>query len=643
MKLLGINGNRAWLALAHDTVMAPLSLVSALYLRMGEAFWEQTQGFLLEAAALFAAIAMVTFAGMGLYRGVWRYASIDDLIAITKSVTVVVLVFLFAMFLVTRLELMPRSTLVINWLLLVAMLGGPRYLYRLAKDGNLVGLAKPGYDARVPVLLVGAGDRAEAFLRAMRRPGERYRVVGMLDDAPERHDRDIHGIPVLGRVTEFEQAVKGLRRRGQGPRRVLLAEERLDGGRVGELLERADALGMTLARVRPLSEFDDDAIAANGKRWALRPVAVEDLLGRVQTRLDRGAMEALVAGKRVLVTGAGGTIGGELARQIAALAPASLIALDASEYALYRIDAELREGWPVLAYEAVLADVRDRAALAALFERARPDLVFHAAAIKHVPIAEAHACEAVLTNVLGTRNLADLARAHGVSAMVQISTDKAVNPTNVMGATKRLAEAYCQALDRDAEGATHFMTVRFGNVLGSTGSVVPLFQRQLEAGGPLTVTDPEMTRYFMTTHEAVELVLQASAMGLGNGGQTGGIYVLEMGQSVRILDLARQMIRLAGLHPDKDIAIEISGSRPGEKLHEELFHDSEHLVATAHDGIRLASPRAADVATLAETIEALAETAMRHDDMAVRAALADAVPEFEGACGNGLILPTSQT
>ena len=287
--------------------------------------------------------------------------------------------------------------------------------------------------------------------------------------------------------------------------------------------------------------------------------------------------------------------------------------------------------------------MRDRAALAALFERARPDLVFHAAAIKHVPIAEAHACEAVLTNVLGTRNLADLARAHGVSAMVQISTDKAVNPTNVMGATKRLAEAYCQALDRDAEGATHFMTVRFGNVLGSTGSVVPLFQRQLEAGGPLTVTDPEMTRYFMTTHEAVELVLQASAMGLGNGGQTGGIYVLEMGQSVRILDLARQMIRLAGLHPDKDIAIEISGPRPGEKLHEELFHDSEHLVATAHDGIRLACPRAADVATLAETIEALAETAMRHDDMAVRAALADAVPEFEGACGNGLILPTSQT
>jgi FlaA1/EpsC-like NDP-sugar epimerase len=632
VRLPGIKGSRAWLALGHDTVMAALSFVLALYLRIGEAFWDQTHGFLLGATTIFAGIAMVTFAAMGLYRGVWRYASIDDLIAITKSVTIAVLVFLFAMFLLTRLELMPRSTLVINWLLLVAMLGGPRFLYRLAKDGDLVGLAKPGYDARVPVLLVGAGDRAEAFLRAMRRPDERYRVVGMLDDAPERHDRHIHGIPVLGRVAELEEAVAGLRRRRQGPRRVLLAEERLDGGRVGELLERADALGMTLARVRPMSEFDD---AAGGNQKALRPIAVEDLLGRAQTRLDRNAMKALVAGKRVLVTGAGGTIGGELARQIAALGPASLVVLDASEYALYRIDGELGEGWPDLAYAAVLADVRDRMALSTLFERLRPELVFHAAAIKHVPIAESHAAEAVLTNVLGTRNLADLAREHGVKAMVQISTDKAVNPTNVMGATKRLAEAYCQALDRDTAGGTRFMTVRFGNVLGSTGSVVPLFQRQLEAGGPLTVTDPEMTRYFMTTHEAVELVLQASAMGLDNGGETGGIYVLEMGQSVRILDLARQMIRLAGLHPDKDIAIKITGARPGEKMHEELFHGGEHLVETAHEGIRLASPRAADLETLRGTIEALAETAARHDDGVVRAGLADAVPEYGAECGQG--------
>ena len=633
MILLGIKGSRAWLALAHDTVMAPLSLVLALYLRMGEALWRQTQGFLLEATALFAAIAMVTFAAMGLYRGDWRYASIDDLIAITKSVTVVVLVFLFAMFLLTRLELMPRSTLVINWLLLVAMLGGPRFLYRLAKDGDLVGLAKPGYDARVPVLLVGAGDRAEAFLRAMRRPGERYRVVGMLDDVPERRDRHIHGTPVLGRVAEFEQTVKGLRRRGQGPQRVLLAGERLDGARVGELLERADTLGMTLARVRPMSEFDDEAESTNGKRRTVRPIAVEDLLGRVQTRLDRSAMKALVANQRVLVTGGGGTIGGELVRQIATLAPASLTVLDASEYVLYGIDRELVEGWPALTYESVLVNVRDRVALAALFARLQPELVFHAAAIKHVPIAEAHACEAVLTNILGTRNVADLAREHGARAMVQISTDKAVNPTNVMGATKRLAEAYCQALDRDTGEGTRFMTVRFGNVLGSTGSVVPLFQRQLEAGGPLTVTDPEMTRYFMTTQEAVELVLHASAMGLDNGGQFGGIYVLDMGQSVRILDLARQMIRLAGLHPDTDIAIEITGPRPGEKLHEELFHGGEHLVETTHEGIRLASPRAADIGTLAVTIDALIEIAAQYDDGTVRSALADAVPEYEGACG----------
>jgi O-antigen biosynthesis protein WbqV len=358
-------------------------------------------------------------------------------------------------------------------------------------------------------------------------------------------------------------------------------------------------------------------------------------LGRAQTRLDRNAMKALVASRRVLVTGAGGTIGGELARQIAALEPASLVVLDVSEYALYRIDAELGEGWPQLPYEAVLADVRDRVALATLFARVSPELVFHAAAIKHVPIAEAFACEAVLTNVLGTQQVADLAREHGAKAMVQISTDKAVNPSNVMGATKRLAEAYCQALDREAAGGTRFMTVRFGNVLGSTGSVVPLFQRQLEAGGPLTVTDPDMTRYFMTTHEAVELVLHASAMGLDSAGEVGGIYVLEMGQSVRILDLARQMIRLAGLHPDEDIAIEITGIRPGEKMHEELFHDREHLVETAHEGIRLARPRAADLATLAAAIEALKTTAERHEDLEVRAALVQAVPEYEVACGQG--------
>jgi O-antigen biosynthesis protein WbqV len=627
MTLLGIRSGRAWLALFHDTGMAAISFVAALWLRLGGDFWDQTHGFLVEGTVLFTVIAVAAFVGMGLYRGVWRYASIDDLIAITKAVTIAVLVFLFAMFLLTRLELMPRSTLVINWLLLLALLGGPRFAYRLLRGGDLIGLADRGYDARIPVLLVGAGDRAEAFLRAMRRPGERYRVVGMVDDTPGRLGRNIHGVPVLGPVSALPEAVQRLRRHSQRPRRLLIADERLDGAAVGALLERADELGMTLARVPRLTDFQDSAEA---RRVELRPLALEDLLGRPQTRLDQEAMRVLVEDRRVLVTGAGGTIGGELVRRIAPRAPARLVLLDSGEYNLYRIDSEAAERWPALAREAVLADVRDEVALAALFARLRPELVFHAAALKHVPIAEAHASETVLTNVLGTRRVADLARAHGARAMVLISTDKAVNPANVMGASKRLAEAYCQALDRAAApGGTRFLTVRFGNVLGSTGSVVPLFRRQLEAGGPLTVTHPDMTRYFMTAREAVELVLQASAMGLDDAGTpAGGIYVLDMGEPVRIVDLARQMIRLASLHPDRDVEITFTRPRPGEKLHEELFHAGERLVETAHEGIRLARPRAAEAETLARAIDAIAELAAAHDDDAVCQRLQQLVPEY---------------
>ena len=531
--------------------MAALSFIAALYLRLGDDFLPQTSPFLLEATVMFTAIATVTFMTMGLYRGVWRYASLNDLIAILKAVSVAVVLFTVVMFLATRLELMPRSTMAINWLLLLAMLGGPRFAYRLFKDGNLIGLADRDYDSRVPVLLVGAGNMADAFLRAMRRPGEGYRVIGILDDDPSRLGGNIHGVRILGALSDMGDVVDRLRRDGRKPARVLIANERLSGAAVRALLEQAEAHGMTLGRVPRLTDFRDGAAAAEDgvERIEPRPIAVEDLLGRPQTRLDRDSMAALIENRRVLVTGAGGTIGGELVRQIAGLNPAALTLLDSSEYSLYRIDREVGESWPEMARHSILADIRDVAALDAAFGRARPDLVFHAAALKHVPIAEAHACEAVLTNVQGTRHVADLARQHGARAVVQISTDKAVNPTNVMGASKRLAESYCQALDRVADDdSTRFLTVRFGNVLGSTGSVVPLFQRQLAMGGPLTVTHPRMTRYFMTVREAVELVLQASAMGLDPATQApaGGIYVLDMGEPVRILDLAQQMIRLAG-------------------------------------------------------------------------------------------------
>jgi FlaA1/EpsC-like NDP-sugar epimerase len=361
------------------------------------------------------------------------------------------------------------------------------------------------------------------------------------------------------------------------------------------------------------------------------------LLGRAQTWLDREAMAVLVRGRRVLVTGAGGTIGGELVRQIAAFEPARLALLDNAEFHLYKIDMDVARYHPDLDRVAILGDVRDRLRIDDVMRRELPELVFHAAAYKHVPIVEMNPNEGVLTNVVGTRNVADASLNSGVELMVLISTDKAVHPSNVMGATKRLAESYCQALDlqeRDApesagDKSTRFVVVRFGNVLGSTGSVIPLFQDQIARGGPITVTHPEMTRYFMTVREAVGLVLQASVLGVGDVGASGKIHVLEMGEPVRILDLARQMIRLAGLVPDKDIVIQYIGMRPGEKLHERLLHESESRMTTACEGLMLAAPRIADLTTLQDAIDDLEANARARNGEQTRALLHGAVPEFQ--------------
>ncbi|HET6519071.1 MAG TPA: polysaccharide biosynthesis protein [Geminicoccaceae bacterium] len=361
-------------------------------------------------------------------------------------------------------------------------------------------------------------------------------------------------------------------------------------------------------------------------RLDLRTIAPEDLLGRPQVAPDRAASDRLISGRRVLVTGAGGTIGGELCRQIAALRPAELVLLDHGEFNLYRIELELRERTPGAAVEALIGDVRDAGRVERIFAEHRPELVFHAAALKHVPLVEANPVEGVLTNVLGARVVADAARAHGALAVVQVSTDKAVNPTSVMGATKRIAESYCQALDlasgppesgRDG-GGTRFVTVRFGNVIGSSGSVVPLFQRQLARGGPLTVTHPEARRYFMTTREAAELVLQAAAHGLARPHERGRIFVLDTGEPVRIVDVARQMIRLAGLEPDVDVGIAFIGLRPGEKLHEELFYAEEVPVPTEAKGVLAATPRPVELPRLAAALDELVAAARRDDARAVR-------------------------
>jgi O-antigen biosynthesis protein WbqV len=464
------------------------------------------------------------------------------------------------------------------------------------------------------VLLLGASDGAEVFVREMRRdPAANYRVVGIVGETAARTGRNIHGVDVLGDFGTIPEVIERLSTRGERPQRMIITKDGLDGATVRALLDTAGALGIALSRLPRLTDFKSGAV----DKLDIRPIEIDDLLGRPQTVLDRESMRALVAGRHVMVTGAGGTIGSELVRQISDFVPARIALLDNGEYPLYVMDCELSERHPEIPRTTLLADVRDRGRLDEAIDRERPELVFHAAAFKHVPLVEANPNEGVLTNVVGTRNLADACAQAGVRIMVQISTDKAVNPASVMGATKRLAESYCQAFDlvshdNGAGGrapVTRFITVRFGNVLGSTGSVVPLFHHQLEAGTALTVTDPEATRYFMTVREAVELVLQASALGAGPDYREGRIFVLDMGEPVRVLDLAKQMVRLAGLRPGEDVPIEITGLRPGEKLHEELFHDAEHTQPTKCKGILLAAPRTADHAVLARAIDELAEAA----------------------------------
>ncbi len=627
---------RARAAFGHDVLMAAASFWLSLYLRVGDGLLDYPGRLLLGYDIAFTVIAAATFWWTGLYRGIWRYASLPDLLALLRAVTIVVLAFFPLMFVVTRLVELPRSLVGINWLVLMALLGGPRFAYRLFKDRSLRRLLEGDKrSSAIPVLLIGARDGAAMFIREMASDPDRlYRVVGIVADSLSRVGRELGGVPVLGTIEDLPQVVAALDGRDERPQRLILCAQTLHGATVRRLLDMADELTIPLARLPRLTEFKQ---TLGEDTPVIEPIALEDLLGRPQAVLDRVGMRTLIAGKRVLVTGAGGTIGAELVRQIAACEPARLALLDNNEYALYSIDRELEERHPAQPRLAVIGDVREESRVEQVIAAERPELVFHAAALKHVPMVEANTVEGVLTNVLGTRHVAEACRAHGVRAMVMISTDKAVNPASVMGATKRLAESICQALDiveSRKPGGTRFVTVRFGNVLGSTGSVVPLFQRQLAAGGPLTVTHPEITRFFMTVREAVELVLQASVLAVKGGEERGKIFVLDMGEPVKIVDLARQMIRLAGRKPGKDIKIAFIGLRPGEKLQEELFYASEPLLPTEAAAIRLAAPRTIDYAMLSRSLDELAEHAGERRQERMLALLGTLVPEYGGAASS---------
>ena len=559
----------------------------------------------------------------------WRFSGIADLVGVVGSS--IISAALFAILLLVSGFPSPSATFpIIHALTLIVALGTPRVIYRLRRGRG------PSGDGAQAVLLAGAGENADVFLRALdtREGRAAYRVVGLLSHGSSSVGRRMHGRPILGALEHAGAILARLRAQGRPISAIVVTEPDLDGARLADLVAQAEAEGGTVRRMPPPMRL----LGSGDEAAPLAPVAIEDLLNRPQVPLDRDGMARLVRGRRVLVTGAGGTIGSELARQIASLDPAALVLLDNGEYALWQIDTELAESHPAVARQICLADVRDEARIRSVCDGIRPELVFHAAALKHVPMVEANPLEGLMTNAVGTRIVADAARAAGAAQMVFISTDKAVNPSSVMGASKRLAEMYVQALDRTAgAGGMRYVTVRFGNVLGSTGSVVPLFRRQLERGGPLTVTHPDMQRYFMTVREAVGLVLQASVVGAQADHGGGGIFVLDMGPPVRIVDLARQMIRLTGLTvaPDEgaapvdSIAIRFTGLRPGEKLFEELFHGKEPPQPTGHPGLLTATPRTADPAIVGRCLDEIAAACRAGQPATALSALGRMVPEYE--------------
>ncbi len=574
----------------HDLFMAAFAWQFCWWARFNFEFPFQDWRLSVMLIPLVMVLQGAVYFAFRLYRGIWRFASIPDLLNIVRAAVLGAMCITLAMFIVFRLEGVPRSILILYPMVLIFCLGAPRLGYRFLRDRRVT-LDTSTVTTRV--LIVGAGRGGEMVVREMLRDG-RYFPVGFVDDKPELRKAEIQRVRVLGNVDEIPSLCRDYR-----PDIIVIAVPSANSEQMRRIVERCEEGGTPMRLLPGLSKMVAGATVLN----EMREVSINDLLGREKVELDRVVIESGISGRTVLVSGGGGSIGAELCRQILALAPARLVLLDRSEFSLYRIHQELLQKRGQTDLVAVLGDVCDAIAMQELMTRHRPQVVFHAAAYKHVPLLEDHCREAVLNNVIGSVVLADAARAQACERFVLISTDKAVNPVSVLGASKRVAELVCEA--RNGLDATRFITVRFGNVLGSDGSAIPLFQQQIKQGGPVTVTHPNVTRYFMTNTEACGLILQAGAM--GNGGE---IFVLDMGTPVRVAYLAEQMIRLTGAVPGRDIRIEFTGLRPGEKLSEELFHEFEQREQTAHPKIFLArhpqvdrSRREAELATLRQVCE----------------------------------------
>jgi FlaA1/EpsC-like NDP-sugar epimerase len=604
--------NSRHIVIAHDVAMVVVAWILALFARFNFSMpppENLANGLgVLPVVVFVQAMLLWRF---GLYRGLWRFASLRDLWNIIRSVGIGGPLVTLALVLLNRLEGIPRSILILYPVFLLLLLGGPRLCFRLWKDRTL-NLRQITGGTRV--LIVGAGEGGETFLREILRDSD-YLPVGLVDDRKEIGRRRIHGVPVLGTIEDMPRLVE----RYQIELAVIAipSANNLQMQRIVEICERAGCAFRTVPRMQ-------DIVSGKLALREVRDVAIDDLLGRTAVQLDWPLMQRSLAAKVILVTGGGGSIGAELCRQIARLGVSQLIVFDQSEFNLYEIERELRAAHPHLKLMCRMGDVCDRAAVEYVFTSYKPHIVFHAAAYKHVPLVETQVREGVRNNVLGTYIVASAAVAAHCETMVLISTDKAVRPSSVMGASKRAAEIVCEAHQHSL--GTRFITVRFGNVLGSAGSVVPLFQDQIAKGGPVTVTHPDATRYFMTIPEASQLILLAGAVGKG-----GEIFVLEMGEPVNIKYLAEQLIRLSGREVGNDIRIVFTGMRPGEKLQEELFHAEEVLAPTRYEKLRLAAHREVDPDQVHAVIRRMQDACEKFDEASIARLLRELVPEFNAS------------
>jgi FlaA1/EpsC-like NDP-sugar epimerase len=581
-------------------------------------------------------VKLLVFGYFRLYAGWWQYVSIQDLVETFKASHISTAVILGAVYVCRALYVykavgvrlaVPDTVLIIDWAATIALVGGMRFLVRVIREGSRP--VSPGGLTRV--LIVGAGDAGEGILRELYRlPVERYHVVAFVDDDPKKRGIRIHGVPVLGGIENLAAVAER-----QKAEEVVIALPQPTRDELRRIIEVCKGQKLTFRIVPGVADLIDGRLDVT----RLREVDINDLLGREPVSLDLEGIGQLLTDKVVLVTGAGGSIGSELCRQIANFRPRRLILLEQAENNLFYVDRELRAAHPQLEITPVIADVADEVRLDNVFRHYRPAIVYHAAAHKHVPMMELNPGEAIKNNVFGTKNVADTAARYGVETFVLISTDKAVNPTSIMGCTKRIAEMYCQSLSlQPACAKTKYVIVRFGNVLGSAGSVVPVFREQIARGGPVTVTHPEMRRYFMTIPEATQLVIQASV--LGKGGQT---MLLDMGTPVKIVDLARDMITLSGFRPDIDVKIEFQGIRPGEKLFEELRTTAEDVLPTPHRKIFVWQSRQCTPEEIQEVLVRLEAVANGRSLQEVQGVLRSIVPEFDPrtAPGAGPPQPTA--